>query len=401
MCKSGRGYFFILSISLISTGGLSAQEAQEEKTEGLNAGYDMKGSGSFYVQSNDGAFKLNFGGYTQMRWHLNYRISPPAGDENVTSGFYVNRTRLYMKGEYTPRFHYKFQINIDSEGLFKIWEGSLQYDINPRWVIRAGLAKVPQSREDWISPENTLSTDHSAIDFTYAVGSAYMFVAGFKGERVRHSMGISNGNYGSKYNYPKSASHTLGFYSRWEYQIIGRDWNSWGDLTGRRGRDFGLMLGWAAGYHRALPGAFGSVPENNGQINIDLSIGGDGFQVLASTVWTYGIVDPQDETLYHYNSFGLMIQGGYFVAERHQLYAQYSLVSPGPNPGRFSNFNSLAAGYNFFPFVRTNRWKFSAEAAYLFEALDDTLVPDKVSLGFRESDEAGQFYFRIQAQFGF
>jgi len=366
-----------------------------------NSGYDLDKSNGFFIRSTDDTFRLNLGGYTQARWHLNYRIDPPSGEENTTSGFYVNRTRIYMEGHYTPKFHYKFQVNINSEGLFNLWTAKIQYDINPRWSLHSGLGKVPQSREDWISLQNTLTTDHSANDFTFATGSAYMLAAAFKGDRIHHSMGISNGNYGAKYTYPKSDSHSLGFYSRWEYQLIGHDWKIWRDLTGRKGRDFGLMLGWAAGYHVDLAAGSTSAPRNNGQANIDLSINGDGFQGLLSTVWTYAITDPADKDIYHYNSFGVMAQGGFFIAEQHQLYAQYNLISPGLDPGRFTNYNSLTLGYNFFPFVRTNRWKFSVEGAYLFNRLNETLVPTKVSLGFHDSDENGQFYFRLQTQFGF
>ena len=393
MQHAGQRTIILLVILFIAVSGIYAD---------TYAGYDIKASNGFHIRSADNAFRLNLGGYTQIRWHLNYRLTPGAGEDSVTSGFYVNRTRFYMDGEYTPKFHYQFQINIDSEGIFNIWTARIQYDITPRWSIHSGLGKVPQSREDWISPQNTLTTDHSANDFTFAVGSAYMVVASFKGRYVRHSMGISNGNYGSKYTYPKSASHTLGFYSRWEYQLIGANWKSWSNLTGRRGEDFGLLLGWAAGYHFDLSaGGTSTAPQNNGQANIDLSINGDGFHVLMSTVWTYAIVDPADKNIYHYNSFGLMIQGGYFIAPQHQLYAQYNLVSPGSDPGRFINYNSLTFGYSFFPFIRTNRWKLSAEAGYLFNAINDTLVPDKVSLGYHSTDEDGQFYFRLQTQFGF
>lgn len=63
MSKTCRAFFLFFLISLIFAGGLCAQES-EEKTGGLNAGYDTKGSGGFYTQSNDGALKMNLGGYS-------------------------------------------------------------------------------------------------------------------------------------------------------------------------------------------------------------------------------------------------------------------------------------------------------------------------------------------------
>jgi len=138
MRQAGQRTIILLLILLTAVSGIHAD---------TYAGYDIKTSNGFHIRSADNAFRLNLGGYTQMRWHLNYRLKPAAGKDPVTSGFYVNRTRFYMDGEYTPRFHYQFQINIDSEGIFNIWTARLQYDINPRWSIHSGLGKVPQSRE--------------------------------------------------------------------------------------------------------------------------------------------------------------------------------------------------------------------------------------------------------------
>jgi hypothetical protein len=65
------------------------------------------------------------------------------------------------------------------------------------------------------------------------------------------------------------------------------------------------------------------------------------------------------------------------------------------------SFNSITAGISYLPFLWTNRWKFSAEVGYLFDALNETIVEPSGSLGWLASDESGQTYFRIQAQFGF
>lgn len=145
------------------------------------------------------------------------------------------------------------------------------------------------------------------------------------------------------------------------------------------------------------------MPLDNGQVNVDLSISGDGIQTMIAASWTSATQDFLNPmtAVPSLNNFGLIVQGGVLVAPRHQLYMQYNLVSPGFDSGRFTNFNSLTAGYSFFPFIRTNRWKISAEAGYLFNALDDTLVPAAGELGFLSSADPGQVYARIQGQFGF
>jgi len=128
-----------------------------------------------------------------------------------------------------------------------------------------------------------------------------------------------------------------------------------------------------------------------------LSFNGDGYQAMVAASGTY----QNPESSESYTNYGLMAQGGYFFRPQWQGYGQYNLVSPGDQPGDLDVFNSIALGVSYFPFLRTNRWKFSGEFGYLFEAINNTIVTPGGDLGFLPSDETGQGYFRIQTQFGF
>jgi len=118
---------------------------------------------------------------------------------------------------------------------------------------------------------------------------------------------------------------------------------------------------------------------------------------MAAGSWTWRDPEAADS----FSNYGLLLQGGYFVAEHVQVYGQYNFISPGDQPGDLESFNSITAGVSYFPFLWTNRWKFSAEVGHLFDALNDTIVEPSGSLGWLPSDEPGQTYFRVQAQFGF
>ena len=76
-------------------------------------------------------------------------------------------------------------------------------------------------------------------------------------------------------------------------------------------------------------------------------------------------------------------------------------MHPGDQPGTLDPFHSLSAGYNYFPYLWTNRWKLSAEAGYQFSAMNQTIVDPSGSLGWLASDEAGQGFLKLQLQFGF
>ncbi|MEM9379983.1 MAG: hypothetical protein AAGB93_08530 [Planctomycetota bacterium] len=55
------------------------------------AGYDRSPVNGAYIQSSDGQFRLQIGGYTQIRRNANLRDAPPGpdpefGDEDTTTG---------------------------------------------------------------------------------------------------------------------------------------------------------------------------------------------------------------------------------------------------------------------------------------------------------------------------
>jgi hypothetical protein len=205
---------------------------------------------------------------------------------------------------------------------------------------------------------------------------------------------LSDASAGAKENDVFSVPVEISVSGRWEYQVAGDDWSVWDDLVGRRGRATGILVGFAGGYQVTEDA---SVFERVAQFNADISFNGDGYQAMAAASWTWRDAGAQGA----FSNYGLLLQGGYFVRKDTQLYAQYNLVSPGDQPGNLETFNSIAAGISYFPFSWTNRWKFSAELAYLFDALNSTIVSPSESLGWLSSDEPGQTYFRLQAQFGF
>jgi hypothetical protein len=374
---------------------------QAEKSEGgdsdaeipVTAGYEKNSTNGFFIRSKDGQFRLNIGLYTQARYDVNWRDAP-AGEEDVERGFSLNRTRFFLEGKYTPKFAYHFRVNIDDEADFSLLVGYVQYNIGEKWNLRGGRQFIAMSREDWMLPQDTLTTEFSPNDFTFAVGSSNGVQAHYQAERTRFWLSLNDGAYGAKKDFPDNETTDVALTSRWEHQISGREWSVWDDVVGRRGRPRGILLGLSGGYQfEEDTSAF----ENSAQLNADISFNGDGYQAMAAGSWTWR--DP--EAVDSFSNYGLLLQGGYFVAEHAQVYGQYNFISPGDQPGEMESFNSVTAGISYLPFLWTNRWKFSAEVGHLFDALNETIVEPSGSLGWLASDEPGQTYFRIQAQFGF
>ena len=373
---------------------VETQDAREDSAETpLTAGYEKNPANGVFIRSKDGQFRLNIGLFTQARYDVNWRDAP-AGEDDVESGFSLNRTRFFLEGNYTPKFDYHFRVNIDDEGDFGLLVAYLQYNIGEKWNLRGGRQFIAMSREDWMWAQDTLTTEFSPNDFTFAVGTSMGVQANYQAERTRFWLSLNDGAYGAKKDFPDNETTDIALTGRWEYQISGREWSVWDDVVGRRGRPRGILLGLSGGYQIEEDA---SAFENSAQLNADISFNGDGYQAMAAGSWTWR--DP--EAVNSFSNYGLLLQGGYFVAEHVQVYGQYNFISPGDQPGDLESFNSVTAGISYFPFLWTNRWKFSGEIGYLFDALNETIVDPSGSLGWLASDEPGQTYLRIQAQFGF
>lgn len=385
-----------LTIVLLIAGTAVGEDA---KSPTISAGL-----GGFKIASADGDYSFTLAGFTQGRWTINAREPSDPSEKAVQSGFMFNRTRLIMKGHLSD-FGYFLQLNINNEGALNIQTAKASYTINDHWSIAGGKFGGYVSREDWQSPKDLLTSDYSANDHVFAFYTAYGGTSTYQADKTRLYLTLTNGFGGAHENFGDSsdpASQQISLYGRWEYQFVDSDWGIWNDLISRRGRDFGVLLGLSGGYHHSWANDnsnnVSSYGQDNGQANIDLSINGSGYQIMVAGVWNYLL--NATSAAPSYNNWGLMVQGGVFVAPKHQLFAQYNLVTPGSDKDGYGDYNSITVGYNFLPFEETNNWKFTAEAGYLFNSIDDSLVSPSSSLGYYASDE-GQVYGRLQAQIGF
>lgn len=364
---------------------------------GGTAGYTKTGGSGFFIRDAEDQFRLSIGAYTQGRYNMNWRDSSSGGND-FSRGTSMNRTRIFLEGKYTDRYSYHFRLNMNNSENAELLVGYLNRNFNENWSMRVGAQFMALSREDWMYAQDVLGLEFSPNDFTFAVGSSVGFQPHYQAKKQRLWFGVSNGAFGHKEKFPSTSTADILLTSRYEYQLAGENWAVWDDLVGRRGREHSILLGLAGAYQRDWKdNSTGTSAEKSSQLIADISFNGDGYQALVSGTWLW--TDPkvgQD-----FSNYGLLAQGGYFIAELWQLYGRYDLISPGDMPGSQDTFNALAVGVNYFPFSWTNRWKFSGEAGYLFEALDRTIVSPSGSLGWLASDDDGQWNLRFQTQFGF
>jgi len=365
-----------------------------------NAGYEKSPVNGLFIQSSDGEFRLQIGGYTQIRWNLNDRDAPDGpdaefGDADTTTGWSLNRTRFFVEGRYTEYFSFHFRTNTSGSTDTELLIAWGQYKINDRWSVRFGKQFIPLSREDWMFAQDLLTIEFSPNDFTYAIGQSLGAFLSYQGDGHRFWLAGHNGAYGGREDFPSPESDVAAT-ARLEVSLAGDDWTVWDDVVGRPGRAHGVMLGLSGAYQTSTQ-AVANGHRNGSQLNADLSFNGDGYQAMLATSGTWLDLENQPS----FANYGALAQMGYFLTDRDQIYAQYNWLGPGDRPGDFEDFHSIALGYSYFPFAWTNRWKFSAELGHLFSALNNTVVDASGALGLFPSDEGGQTYIKLQAQIGF
>lgn len=232
-------------------------DTEKEEIKYDIAGYEKGNFDGFFVQSRDGQFRLNIGAYSQLRYDLVWRETPPAGDRKFESGFVVPRTRFFFEGKMTDHIEYQLRIQVDDAGDFGLVAAYAGYNFKNyhhrsannggAWNLRVGRQFAAITREDWMYAQDLLTTNSSAVDQVFAVGSSDGVQAFYGRDRGRVWFALTNGVAGGKEDFPNNTTSQALLSARGEVQLLGDDWNVFNDLVGRRGRPLGVLLGVGSG----------------------------------------------------------------------------------------------------------------------------------------------------------
>ena len=359
---------------------------------GAHSGYD----GKFYIAHPAWQFRMNTGLYTQFRWSYNKRQQAPPGEKETSEGFDFARTRWHLDGDFTKYFYYHFRLNFDETGDVRLINAYLRWKISPCFYIQAGEQFLALSREDWMFPQDLLTTDFSANDGVFAIGTSRGFQAHLNvGRRDRFWAALTDGAFGGGQSSLSTTAADFLVSARWEHQFGSTDWSIWDDLVGRKGRPFGILFGLAGAYQDS---GIAQSTREAALVTADLSVNWSGGQAMVYGTWRTAELRAGGTV----EDYGYVAQVGQFISNVAQLYARYEAVVPGDGrPSTVKQYDSIVGGVNFYPFRWTNRYKFSLEGGYLFSVMDSTIVPPGTNLGFLSSTEDEQWYVRLQMQFGF
>lgn len=103
------------------------------------------------------------------------------------------------------------------------------------------------------------------------------------------------------------------------------------------------------------------------------------------------------------DDFGVVLQGGIFVADQWELFGRYDVSIPDDNDraGDFSAFSTITLGVNHYLTPESQAAKLTIDALYTPDKQSESITPASTITGVLADSEGDQFNLRLQFQLVF
>lgn len=345
------------------------------------AGHDGK---RFFLQSADGAFRLEFSGHIQIRFIYNQQ---DGGDDNARAGMEIQRARLRFDGHIYHDIQFSITGGFNSRtGSFDLVDAILGYEIMDELSVQVGRFRSPFLREEDVSSKRQLLVDRSLVE--KALGQDRTLGGAFKYEVSDHLelrgslMDASRGFEDHSERWQASARLDA---------LLAGTFKQFDDFTSRPDDDFGALLGVAVLY---LSDSDPDVEEDEEGFDelrwtVDVSAERRGVNVFAAVVGSHLSRDDGDSV----DRVGVVLHAGVHVVNDWELAGRFEWGRDPENP---PDMKVLTIGVN--KYFHGHDLKFSADVGYAWNEISDFW--NSTSAGWREDEPGnkGQVVVRTQLQ---
>lgn len=186
----------IATLATVAVGAIADQPAEPDPppAELPNAGYDRR----FFIQSSDGAYRLNIGGRLQARFTLSGTEEADTGEIVESYAFLIPRARLMMSGHFfTPDLSFAFNTEFGKGEVPANKDALIDYRVVPEvFHVRFGQWKKPIDRQ-WIAAIGDLMFIERPITHPYFGTTRDIGIAVHNGVEeaplVEYAVGVFNG----------------------------------------------------------------------------------------------------------------------------------------------------------------------------------------------------------------
>lgn len=392
---------------------------------GLMAGW----SDGFFLASADGRFRLNIGALMQVRFLANILN----GDEGETVnnsdktryGFENSTTRFNLGGHVFSDTHFFMEMGfgrLDPYGFSqdpqqfgtRLYEGWIKQRLTENIAVKAGIFKLPFTREFLVYEGLQLAVDRSLIDYRFGLGRSQGVQMDMALGAVRTQVAFTNGStalFSIRNN--EQVPPYAAYRPDTEWSVTGRlewllagEWEQFRQFTSPTHEEFGLMLGVAGSGQSQERDDASTNPKNMLYgLTADVSADFGGASLFASMIWQRqenpgGDIDSLDY-------WGFVAQGSMYVDPKWEIYARYEMGGPfnqvldDPDGSGIDTqgVSILTVGFNWY--LDGQDVKFTTDFGVSFDPITGFMTIDQTGWRTDPDNHHAQFLIRSQLQLMF
>ena len=392
---------------------------------GLMAGW----SDGFFLASADGRFRLNIGALMQVRFLANI-LNGDDGDvvnnsdrtrygfENTTTRFNLgghvfDDTQFFMEMGFGRLDPYGFSDDPQQFGT-RLYEGWIKQRLTENIAVKAGIFKLPFTREFLVYEGLQLAVDRSLIDYRFGLGRSQGVQLDMALGSVRTQVAFTNGSTAlfsirNQEQVPPYAAYRpdteWSATGRLEWLLAG-EWEQFRQFTSPTHQEFGLMLGVAGTGQSQERDESTDNPKNMLYgLTADVSADFGGASLFASMVWQRQMDPGGDIDSLDY--WGLVAQGSMYVDPKWEIYARYEMGGPFNqvlNDPEGSGIDTqgvsiLTVGFNWY--LDGQDVKFTTDFGVSFDPITGFMTIDQTGWRTDPDNHHAQFLIRSQLQLMF
>jgi len=352
--------------------------------------------GGFFIESPSGDFRLEPSGFVQFRSMTTVRDGERGADD-IEHTFQTRRMRISMRGHVLdPSLEFKVTLSAPrGDDPVRLSDAWANWSAGNGLSIRWGQFKLPLLAEELMSAKRQLAVDRSFTNRVFTQNRSQAVQIEYETPRWRLAGAFSDG-LGSRNTDLLRDPADWAVTGRIEALLAG-EFRQFRAFTSPPGASFGALLGAAAHFERS-PDTPAGGPEDLFQWTADVNLQGDGWSAFAAAIGRHTSAgnngSPADD-------FGLVAQGGVYIAESLEPFARFDLILPDGDRSGDDPFPTVTLGANWY--FHGHSAKLTVDAQwFLADAVGTDLVSTDTAIGFLDAGaDSGQVAIRAQFQLVF
>jgi len=395
------------ALSLSSVALAQSTTLDQSRSYGRDLLSDASGRTNSLVQPGSG-FTVNVHGYTQMRYNINQRDDDGLDAENndLTLGFQNARTALNFSGNVgNENWGYFIQFEFSdaeefstsspdagSSGSATLTDAYGTYKSGNGWGWTFGQFKLPLFREELVGDEYQLFANRSVTNSTFTQGRSQGIMVSYETDQIQFFGAFSDGVGTANTDFTSSSEADYSFTGRLNYKVAG-DWKQARDFTSFQNSDYFCMIGVAGNYQDGgdtVPTAKVRMYD----LTVDAQVEGNGWNAFGAFMWNN--TEPTSGS--DITTYGLVLQGGIFVAPQWELIGGYDLLVPDSDLVTDDNFSTIRVGFNYYVIPDSHAVKATVDLSYFIDDPSKSIPSPSTLTGLLPSSQDTQWNLRGQLQ---